>query len=140
MAPGVLAQDGFLGHDQRSLQEIVAEDLAELAAAEVSLAELGEFLDRIHQTADAGLETTCPMCDGALSVRLAEGMGRIPCPFACGFRAHKGIVHVQAGSLSHRLTPLQIHLIKEHGFFQGRGAPFRLSPRQLAELYRKCGS
>ncbi|NQT54365.1 hypothetical protein HQ576_20070, partial [bacterium] len=33
-----------------------------------------------------------------------------------------------------RFTALSIHLIRAHGFYQGRGAPYRLEPTQLAEL------
>ena len=37
-------------------------------------------------------------------------------------------------------TPLQAHLLREHGFLQGRGSEFRLEPRDLAALYRVCRS
>lgn len=140
MVPGALSRDGFLGNDARDIAEIIAADRAELEAADVTVAEIADMLDALHRAADDALETPCPVCGGTLSVRMTEVMGRIPCPFACGAALHKGVVEVSCPERRViRFTPLHAHLIREHGFFQGRGAAFRLEPRDaiaLLQLYR----
>lgn len=136
MAPGRLSEEGFLGTDSRSLEDIVADDLAVLAEAGIDRNELADFLDEIHRAADAALETPTTLYDGRLTVQSTEVMGRIPCPFACGYRTHKATIRVTTRTGSLDLTPLHNHLIREHGFFQGRGSAFRLEPRDLIDLYR----
>ena len=138
LAPGRLSRSGFLGQDDRPIEEIVAADLAELDAAGVSGTQIADLLDELHRSADEGLEAPCDVFGGRATVQIIETMGRLSCPFACGFRTHKGVVHVKAGTVDVIFTPLQAHLIREHGFFQGRGGDFRLEPRDLVALYVAC--
>ncbi|MDX9981269.1 MAG: hypothetical protein RBU25_14680 [Lentisphaeria bacterium] len=138
MERGRLARDGFLGDDMRPLDEIVAADAAALAAAGVTRGNLADLLDELHAAADAALETPRELFGGKVQVQLIEVMGRIPCPFGCGERAHKAAIRVKAGDLAFVFTPLQAHLIREHGFFQGEGSWFRLEPAELIALYRLC--
>jgi hypothetical protein len=140
LAPGRLSRSGFLGQDERSLEEIVAADLADLDAAGVGVAQIADLLDELHQRADEGMEAPQDACGGRATVEIIEAMGRIPCPFACGFRTHKAVVHARAGTVDILFTPLHAHLIREHGFFQGRGSDFRLEPRDLVALYVACKS
>lgn len=136
MLPGRLSRDGFLGPDDRPIEEIVAADLAVLESEGVSRNELADFLDDLHHAADAALETPAECCNGRVTVCLIEVMGRISCPFACGMRTHKACISVQAGNMGFTFTPMHVHLIREHGFFQGQGAPFRLDPHLLAAVFR----
>jgi hypothetical protein len=92
----------------------------------------------LHRVADEGLEAPRSACGGRATAEEVEGMGRIACPFACGVRSHKAVVHVTAGAVDLRFTPLQAHLLREHGFLQGRGSEFRLEPRDLLALFRAC--
>jgi len=138
MAPGRLSGTGFLGDDERPLDEIIAADLAELDEAGLAPGQVADLLDELHRVADAGLEAPQPAFGGRAIAEVVEGMGRISCPFACGVRSHKAVVHVKAGSLDVRFTPLHAHLIREHGFFQGRGSEFRLEPRDVVALYVAC--
>jgi hypothetical protein len=138
MAPGRLSATGFLGEDERPLDEIVAADLAQLDESGVTPSQIADLLDELHRVADEGLEAPRPACDGRASAEVVESMGRISCPFACGVRSHKAVVHVKAGSIDLYFTPLHAHLIREHGFFQGRGSEFRLEPRDLVALYVAC--
>lgn len=138
MAPGSLSRDGFLGEDNRSIDEIVDADKAHLAEIGLTVEKVADMLDWIHRVADEGIETEREMCHGKLKVRLEEGMGGIPCPFGCGYRGHKGIIHVRTPEREVRITPLHSHLVRKHGFFQGRGSTFRLDPDIAAELYNLC--
>jgi len=138
LAPGVLSLEGFLGTDARNIADIVAADIAELEAAGVAAADLADLFDELHAAADEALENPRQLFDGRVTVRVTEVMGRLPCPFGCGHLAHKGVVEVRTDGKTLLLTPLHSHLIREHGFFQGRGAPYRIEPRVAAALYRLC--
>ena len=138
MAPGRLSRDGFLGGDDRTLDDIVAADQAVLEESGVSAEQIADLLDELHEAADEALENPRELFDGKVTVRLIEVRGLIPCPFACSFHTHKANVMVTAGRLAFTFTPLSAHLIREHGFFQGKGSSFRLEPEELVRLYRLC--
>jgi hypothetical protein len=138
MAPGVLSLDGFLGHDERNLADIVADDLAVLESAGLTAEEAADFLDELHEAADQAFELPRELYGGKVTVEIREGMGRIPCPYGCGYLAHKATIRITSPEKTLILTPLHSHLIRKHGFFQGKGARFRLEPRDVAALYRLC--
>ena len=81
-----------------------------------------------------------PAFDGKITVRSDETLGQIPCPFACGEQCHKAEISVKDAKGNDLLsyTPLTAHLIRAHGFFEGKGAPNRIEPAELIELYRRC--
>ena len=71
-----------------------------------------------------------------LSAVASDAMGSIPCPWGgCGVFAKGEIELTDARSgKTLRVTPLSIHLIQRHGFYQGKGARYRLEPAELARL------
>ncbi|MDH3346371.1 MAG: hypothetical protein OEL75_04225 [Kiritimatiellaceae bacterium] len=140
LEPGTLSIKGFLGTDDRPIADIVAADTGEVEAAGLTVKALGDFLEQLHVTADAGWEGRVPAFDGKVTVRSDEALGQIPCPFACGAHCHKAIVGVKDSEGNDILdfTPLDAHLISEHGFFEGKGSTYRIEPKKLIELYRFC--
>ena len=78
------------------------------------------------------------MFGGKITARAIEVMGMIPCPFECPAHCHKAIIEVQAGERSLQFTPLDAHMIREHGFFEGKGAEYRIQPKALIWLYLRC--
>jgi hypothetical protein len=134
MAPGVYCRDGFLGDDRRPLGEILDADRSAVEDA-------GTTHERIAAALAAILNQAEPACGapvhvaGNLTATFTEGMGRIPCPWGDGI-FHKGEVELTdaAGAVVARFTPLSVHLIAAHGFYQGRGGPYRLDPAAIAEL------
>jgi len=140
MEPGRLSRDGFLGNDSRTLQDIIAADLATLQAAGIERENAANLLDELHEAADEALETPKTVCNGQVALLATEVRGRISCPFGCGTRVHKANIRIQARGLDLLLTPLSTHMIRRHGFFQGRGSPFRIEPDDLVTLYRICRS
>lgn len=135
MQPGVLSRDGFLGNDNRDIGEIAEADSAVVKNAGLEVSALADLIDEIHEALEGTMETTRELFGGRLKASLDEGMGGIVCPFADGFRAHKGVLTVQTPQQNLRLTPLHAHLIRQHGFFQGRGSTFRVEPNDLINLY-----
>lgn len=136
LGPGVLSSEGFLGHDERAIATIVADDQARLEAAGLSIPEAADILERVVTAAEAALETPVKLFGGHVTAQLVEAMGRLPCPFACGFRAHKGIVTITVEGDIWQFTPLAAHLLRAHGFLQGVGSPYRLDPDRLITLVR----
>jgi hypothetical protein len=140
LEPGHISVDGFLGDDKRPIADIIAADTGTVEAAGLTARQLGDFLESLHRTGDAGMEGRVPAFGGNVTVRSDETLGQIPCPFACGASCHKAEVAVKDpdGNDLLRFTPLAAHLISEHGFFEGKGSPHRIDPQRLIELYRYC--
>lgn len=138
LEPGALSIDGFLGRDDRPIADIIAADVAEVEAAGLTKEQLGDFLELIHQEADRNWEGVVPMFGGKITARSVEVKGAIPCPFNCDARCHKALIEVVAGDRCIQFTPLDAHMIREHGFFEGKGSPYRLPPKDLIWLYQLC--
>jgi hypothetical protein len=137
MQPGAISIDGFLGHDDRPLDQIIDTDMAILREANITAKAAADMLNAFHKAADQGMEGDVPLKNGRIKVRVTEVMGRIPCPFACGAHEHKAVITVTYNNNQQlSFTPLGIHLLREHGFLQGKEASFRLPPERLIELYK----
>lgn len=134
MQPGVLTLNGFLGSDTRHYHEIIADDEKRLAALGKSPEEIAErmqyFTDISWDSFEGGIEV-----DGKYIVETEVVRGKLPCPFA-----HAGIYRKAVTILTNKQTgktlrwsSLNLHLIKEHHFFEGIGSPFRLEPEELVK-------
>ena len=132
MAPGVLCREGFLGAETRQLWEILQSDDATVRDLGLSHQQIAEVLERALAAAIGALGRPVEFGRG-LRLLHREGMGRIACPWGgCGVFP-KGEVELTApAGRVIRFTQLSIHMIAEHGFYQGRGGRYRLEPEQLA--------
>jgi hypothetical protein len=137
MAPGVLCREGFLAPDRRPLGEILAADASAVAALGTTHGELAAHLRAACEAARAALGREVPLAGGRLRAVFREAMGAIPCPWGDGRRLPKGEVEVTDPATGRRLlfTPLSVHLIAEHGFYQGRGSRYRVEPAEAARLF-----
>lgn len=129
-----LAKEGFLGEDPRPVEEIIAADGEALSALNLSAADLAGTMRALTALGLKGLGAPIDTQDYVVTVE--EYMGSMPCPFRDGKRAAKRnttAVHKKSGR---RLswTDTSIHLIEKHGFFQGEGSSYRLSPPELADF------
>jgi hypothetical protein len=136
MQPGVLTRDGFLGDDPRRVSEIIDADRAALDRVGVPP---DHIADRLQQIADAAMPALGATVH-VLGLRAAyrDAMGRIACPFGtCGVFP-KGEIELTGPDADRtvRFTPLSVHLIREHAFFEGRGSRYHLDPVPLARLLR----
>ena len=61
--------------------------------------------------------------------------GTLPCPFGdqASFAKVNTTVHNLESGKEITFTDLNLHLIAAHGFYEGRGAQFRLNPEQLMD-------
>ena len=135
LRPGSLCRDGFLGSDRRELWEI-------LAADDVAVTTRGLTHERIADALGQALRAAMAACGapielpGGLRGVYREAMGRIPCPWGHGEVFPKGemeLTHEPSGE-GLRVTPLSVHLIAAHGFYQGLGSRYRISPADTARL------
>ncbi len=134
MAPGALSRDGFLGDDARPIGEILQHDNSTVNALGLTHEQIATELGKVLQAAMATYGTPVKVGEHLLA-SYRESMGRIPCPFADGVFPKGEVELTDTRSQSTvRFTPLSVHMIERHGFYQGRGSRYRLEPDQLARL------
>ncbi len=130
-----LVAGGFLGHDTRPVEEIIEADAATLERLGVQPADLGRRMAELTRIARAGLGSFVDAGEH-LEVACDDNRGVIVCPWGDGTRHHKTITTARRTDTDQtvRWSDLSAHLIAQHGFFQGRGSPFRIEPRELVEV------
>lgn len=134
MRPGCITLKGMLGTDSRDLIDILIDDDAEVQRLGVSHVAIAARMQALRDQGLRGLgncitvEDHFQVCDG--SVR-----GKLPCPFEDGVFA-KTYIEVTNTRIGRSITytDLHIHMIKAHGFYEGKGSPFRLDPHALVEI------
>lgn len=132
--PGTISRDGFLGDDPRHVHEIVEADRRELDRLGVDQEQVADRLAYFIEEGEKGLETTVDLGDFTSQVRWQRGL--ILCPFGDKRRLPKLIATVcrKKEDRCIRFAKLNEHMIREHGFFEGRGSPFRLDPADLVRF------
>ncbi|WP_051617096.1 hypothetical protein [Desulfonatronovibrio hydrogenovorans] len=125
---------GFLGNDPREIEEIISADARTLASHELDRETLAGKLESIYLEAGRKLGAPVEIAPG-ISAAYLECRGRIPSPFPGEGTFAKSPVKVtfMDGGFFY-ITPLSIHLIRRHGFFQGKGSPFRIDPEIVAHI------
>lgn len=138
MKPGVISLHGFLGEDKRDIELIVDHDAAVLEELELSTSDIADGLDRIRNKALEGLGDYVDLKNGYLA-RADSIRGKLPCPFGHKGIYRKTVISLRGTGIEGELlfTDLGIHLIREHGFFQGKGSPFRIELELLSEILKK---
>lgn len=130
-----LSARGFLGDDRRSLWEILDADARELDKLGRNKEELAARMQELTDKAKPGLGDRVKVSDN-LRVWASDTRGVIACPWPHAYRADKTVITVERTDTGRKIkwADLNIHLIGEHGFFQGKGSFFRLEPRELVEI------
>lgn len=136
MQAGRVSLDGYMGSDTRSLDAIINEDEIVLKDLNTTAESIGKVMRRLTR---AGMEAQGePVIFDGFEVEVTEYMGWFPCPYKDNRKFGKRITNVTNLATGEHLswTDLGIHLIKNHGFFQGIGSPFRLDPAHLYSFLR----
>ena len=130
-----LVAGGFLGSDTRTPEEIIQEDTAKAELLGQSVSHIAARMKDITEKAKAGLGTVVNIND-RLECRVTDTRGWIPCPWPHPGRYSKAVTHVKRTDTgeSIRWSDLSIHMIGEHGFFEGHGSSFRIDPEQLIKI------
>ncbi len=126
---------GFMGTDVRSLAEIIDADLAEISRLGYTPQQITERMDQITDKAKDGLGNWISI-DDTRRAMIAEAKGRIPCPWPHAGNFAKRVTTWQNTETSRQVywSDLNIHLIAEHNFFEGRGSAFRIEPKEIIEM------
>ena len=135
MRPGAICRDGFLGTDKRKLIDILIADDADVKRLGLSHATIVEKMRHFRNQGIKGLGEFISV-PPHFEVRVDSVRGKLPCPFG-----HPGIIpktnttvkNLQTGK-EITYTDLNIHMIGAHGFYEGKGACFRLEPKKIIEI------
>jgi len=133
--PGKIAKDGFLGHDTRHIHDIIEEDMHVLDRLGVSKEQVAKRLQYFIEEGKKGLET--PVDLGGFTTQVIWRRGMLPSPFGGPKRLyHKIVATVFNKKLNKEIkyTQLNVHMIRDHGFFEGKGSVFRLEPEEIVEI------
>ncbi|MFC1736190.1 hypothetical protein ACFL1X_08735 [Candidatus Hydrogenedentota bacterium] len=135
MRPGGLTRDGLLGGDRRKLIEILTDDdelVKRLGQSHKNIAR------RMQELRDAGMKGlgNFVAVSPDIEVRVDSIRGKLPCPFTHPGIYRKTNITVRNTRLREVTiyTDLNVHMIEEHGFYEGRGAVFRLEPKDLIAI------
>jgi hypothetical protein len=134
MRPGVITLDGFLGTDSRRLIDLLDEDDAVVQRLGVTHAGIAARMRALRAAGVAGLGN--PVAVPPHFEVCVDGVrGKLRCPFADGVvpKTNIQVVNRRLGR-EVAFTDLGIHLIEAHGFYNGRGSPYRLDPETLVEI------
>lgn len=135
MKPGVITLNGFLGADTRNLVEILIDD-------DAAVRRLGRthrrIADRMQYFRDAGYKGLGEFItvDDHFEVRVDSVRGKLPSPFGGAklYRKVNTTVKNLKKAKEITFTDLHIHFIRDHGFYEGKGSPFRLNPEEIIEI------
>lgn len=141
MQPGNISANGFLGQDTRNLTDIIRSDQVTVDQLGLSHQQIANRLRTLTDKGKAGLGRPVILEDEALSVTVEDYRGMIPCPFQDHISHDKRLT--TCTTLKDRRTvrwsDLNIHMIEAHGFYEGRGSPFRIEPETVAAvLFKHC--
>jgi len=127
-----LVAGGFMGTDSRTVAEIIDADTHELARLGYATEQIVSRMQTITNTSKAGFENWVGIDDKRQAV-VAEARGFTICPWPHSGHCAKRVTTVErldSGETIH-YSDLNIHMIAEHGFFEGKGSPFRIEPEKL---------
>jgi hypothetical protein len=134
MKPGVITRDGFLGKDKRNLIDILTEDDAEVKRLNLTHKRVAQRMQELREAGKKGLGNFISVAPH-FEVRVDMVRGKLPCPFG-----HPGLIqktNVQVRNLKTEreitFTDMHIHMIGEHGFYEGKGSTFRLEIRDIID-------
>ncbi len=134
-SPGVITLHGFLGTDTRNLVDILIDDDAKTKRMGLSHERISRRMEVLRKSGLRVLGEFISI-EPHFEVKVDTVRGKLPCPFG-----HPGIfpkINTTVRNLHIKreitYTDLNIHLIGAHGFYEGKGSPFRIEPRNLVEV------
>lgn len=135
MRPGVITLQGFLGTDDRNLIDILIEDNGAVKRIGHTHEGIASRMEELRDAGKKGLGEFTPVGDH-FDVRVESVRGKLPSPFGGPGLHGKINTTVRNNRINKTVvfSDLHIHLIKAHGFYQGRGSRFRLDPSTLVEV------
>jgi hypothetical protein len=136
-----LRKGNFLRGESRQLARIIEEDLILVNRLDLDIESVTTEMNRLYRDAVKGLGDPV-IVGGKYEVVVREDRGKAPCPWGDKFFAPKTIVYARnlENGRSITFSVLGMHMIRNHGFFQGTKSPFRIEPLALKEFFSCSGS
>ena len=130
-----LVAGGFLGEDTRSISEIIDSDISDISRLGYTVEQIAARMREITNKAVLFLGNWSEI-DNKRLAKVDEAKGSLVCPWPHSGRYAKRVTTVKQTESGQTIkySDLNIHLIEEHGFFEGRGATFRLEPKKLIKI------
>ncbi len=130
-----LVSGGFMGSDTRSVLDIIDADLAELSRLGITAERIAARMQEITDIARNGLGNWVKI-DENRQAMTEEAKGVLVCPWPHPGKFAKRVTTVRLNKSGQtiRWADLNIHLIAEHSFFEGRGSVFRIEPEKLTRI------
>lgn len=131
-----LVAGGFMGTDPRHPVEVIEQDAVELEKLGVTLDVMAGRMRELTELAKPRLGNWIDSTFDQLRVKSEDFKGMLVCPWPHAGRFDKRITTVERLDTGHKLswTDLNIHMIEQHGFFEGRGAFFRIEPAEIVQI------
>jgi len=135
LAASRIVSGGFLGSDHRTAEEIIDSDAATVARLGYSNKQIASRMKALTEIARSGLGTFVDAGEN-LEVKVDDTRGTLVCPWPHAGRYFKTVTtaHRTDTGKTLRWSELSIHMIAEHGFFEGTGSTFRLDPDTLIQI------
>ncbi len=135
MQKGVITLDGFLGDDSRKLVDIIVADTLTVHKRRTTHEAIVERMEHFKNLGLKGLGNFITL-DEHFEVKVETVRGLLPSPFGGPGMYGKTNTTVHNKRLGRTITytDLHIHFIRDHGFYEGIGSPFRLEPDALIEI------
>jgi hypothetical protein len=132
--PGKISKNGFLGNDARHIHDIIKMDLHTLSSLGLDKEVVAERLQWFIEEGKKGLEGEVDLGEFSVEIRWDRGMG--PCPFGEPGLYPKITAKIvnKDQKKEMRVSQLGVHMIREHGFFGGKGSVFRLEPAEVVRI------
>ena len=129
MRAGRITRDGFLGTDRRPLAQILDEDANTVSRLGLTHEQIADRLQHFMDEGAGGLGTTV-VVDDIFEVRVESVRGMLPCPWPGHGLFRKTNVYLKNTETGEEMvyTAMQVHTISAHGFYEGRGSPYRIDP------------
>jgi hypothetical protein len=130
-----LVSGGFMGGDSRSVAEVIEADASEVSRLGYTTEQIAARMRTITDAARKGLGNAIKV-DDKLQAVAEEARGSAVCPWPHPGKYVKRVTTVERldSGEAIRWSDLNIHLIAEHGFFEGRGSVFRIEPKELTDV------
>ena len=130
-----LVRGGFLGIDKRSVAEIINADAFDVSKLGYDTTQIAGKMQEITDIAKTGMGTWVAVDDKRKAMtQEAKGMLVCPWPHPAGFDKRVTTVKLVDSKDTIYWADLNIHLISEHGFFEGKGSDFRIEPQELIKI------
>lgn len=135
MQPGAYTAHGFLGDDNRSLKDILRTDDQAVSSMGITHKDIAARMMYFTEYGKEAPESVV-ILDGIYEVLVDDHRGFIPCPFADNAKELKSNTKLynREQDIEVYWSDLNIHMIGDHGFYEGQGSFFRTDPIELARI------